>query len=79
MADDISKQTVFVLVVLTLLISILGTWTVLSQMPQGVVAPVGEGRETSGTVSLRINPPVGGEPESATGQVIFKINPPPKS
>ncbi len=74
MVEDLSRNTVFVLVILTLLISILGTWTVLSQVNAGPAAvsapPAGGG---SGHVSLTIGNP---QPvvSGTTGHVVLAIN-----
>ena len=74
MVEDLSRNTVFVLVILTLLISILGTWTVLSQVnagPAAASAPSPGGG--SGHVSLTIGKPqpVVGD---VTGHVVLAIN-----
>lgn len=72
MTDDISRKTLFVLVVLTLVISFVGTWTVLSQISSGsaVQQPLPE-QASSGKVQLEITPP--SVPSQTTGQVIFNI------
>lgn len=74
---DVSRSTIIVLVMLTLIISVLGTWTVLHETnPVKVVSrnalPVG------GEVRLNILPP-GTDPNqgpisSTTGQVSLIIN-----
>jgi hypothetical protein len=74
MENDISRNTIFVLVVLTLLISILGTWTVLTQlnntpMPQQYPAQ----GQTSGHVSFALAPPAQPSSSQATGHVAFTI------
>ncbi len=70
---DVSRTTIFVLVILTLLISILGTWTVLSQL--NAATPVAADRTTaSGQVSFEITPPP--VTAAATGQVAFEIKNP---
>jgi hypothetical protein len=71
---DVSRTTIFVLVILTLLISILGTWTVLSQL--NAATPVAADHATaSGKVSFTITPP----PQTdaiASGKVTFAIKNP---
>ncbi len=67
---DFSKTTIIVLVVLTLLISTLGTWTVLEQLSNAQVSQKGP-EATSGEVKLNIvapDPTIG-----ATGHVTLNI------
>jgi len=77
MTEDISKNTLLVLVVLTIVVSLLGTWTVINEASKvrvGAAAetPAGE-RGQQAEVSLDIsNPQV---PPSATGQVTLNIEP----
>jgi len=75
MSEDLSKKTITVLVVLTLLISGLGTWAVISEI-NNVNVPVQEGRSGSGQVSLNIVSPTEPVQNSATGQVVFEIKKP---
>lgn len=56
--SDIPKKTILVLLVLTIAISVLGTWTVLSATSQG--PRVNKVADTAqGEVSITINPPPG--------------------
>jgi len=71
--QGISQNTIVVLVVLTLLISILGTWTVLSQI-NASAAPQSVSHNTgSGKVSLSIEQPAPPQVDSTTGHVVFEI------
>ncbi|MBD3209646.1 hypothetical protein GF367_04495 [Candidatus Woesearchaeota archaeon] len=74
MEEDISKNTLLVLVVLTIIISLLGTWTVISETVkvQNERAPTTEEQETTGRVSIDVAPPPPA-PVGATGQVTIKI------
>ncbi|PIN78825.1 hypothetical protein COY26_00910 [Candidatus Woesearchaeota archaeon CG_4_10_14_0_2_um_filter_33_10] len=57
MAKDIPKATIAVLLVLTILVSIIGTWTVLESISQGEKIP-GEMTSTSqGNINLNIEKP----------------------
>lgn len=56
MENDISKRTVLVLLVLTLVVSIVGTWTVLSQ-PTTIYKTVELGGPQAGMVKLSIDAP----------------------
>ena len=73
MENDISKRTVLVLLVLTLVVSIVGTWTVLSQ-PTTIYKTVELGGPQEGMVQLKVNSPPA-EPQIADsgGQVGVKI------
>jgi len=72
MTDNISRQTLFVLVVLTLIISFVGTWTVLSQINSGLTMQSPAPKQTStGKVQLEVRQP--SIPSQTTGQVIFTI------
>lgn len=55
-SNDISKRTVLVLLVLTLVVSVVGTWTILSQ-PTTIYRTVETGGPQSGQVRLNINEP----------------------
>ena len=73
MTEDISKKTIIVLVVLTIIVSALGTLTVLDSAGHVNVkhVPTVQERattETSGLVSLKI-----AEPVEATGNVILNL------
>lgn len=70
--EDLPKSIVVVLVILAVAISVLGTFTVLSEMNKLKTAPEYTGqRVTSGEIKLRVEDPNG--PTSATGQIILKV------
>jgi len=74
--NDISRNTIFVLVALTLLISVLGTWTVLTQINAGPTPAPNMPQAASGHVQLTIiNPNEKPQPVStaATGRVVFDV------
>ncbi len=54
MDNDISKRTVLVLLILTLVVSVVGTWTVLS-MPKTVYKTVEIGPNPEGTASVYLD------------------------
>ena len=73
MAEDISKNTIIILVILTVVISVLGTWTVLNEVNNIKVVSSGQPdsgeSHTSGKVTLTVTePPV----NDATGKVILE-------
>lgn len=75
MSEDISKNTLLVLVVLTIIISLLGTFTVINEavkVGSSDSSDVGSDRGASqGRVSIEIaNQP---EPVGATGKVTLEI------
>lgn len=79
MTEDISRQTIFVLVVLTLLVSVLGTWTVLSHVDAGqTVQSNNIDRVDSGKAVLGIEGPPVRQQNLASGQVVFGIQTPPE-
>ncbi len=55
-SNDISKRTVLVLLVLTLVVSVVGTWTILSQ-PTTIYRTVEMGGPQAGQVRLNIDEP----------------------
>ena len=71
MTEDISKNTLLVLVVLTIVVSLLGTWTVINEASRVRVAddPVDEERPTTGKVSISVAEP----PEPVVGHVVLNI------
>jgi len=78
-ATDISNKTIVVLVILTVLISVLGTFTVLGEvgaMKAQAMKTVHTGGSSSGQVSLTIVPeqPVL-EPVASAGYITFEILP----
>jgi hypothetical protein len=58
-SNDISKRTVLVLLILTLVVSVVGTWTILSQ-PTTIYRTVELSGPQTGKVGVNIAPP--GEP-----------------
>ena len=74
MDEDISRNTIFVLVILTLLISAVGTWTVLMQINTNNPAAPATVHATSGQVSFTISPPAKPASAGATGQVAFELH-----
>lgn len=78
MTEDISNKTIVVLVVLTVIISVLGTFVVLNEVnnlesPQ--VKTVATGKKAQGVVSFEVLPGEESKAMSATGQVVFEILP----
>ena len=78
MADDISNKTIVVLVILTVIISLLGTLIVMNEVSNmkfsGSKGISSSG--SSGKVELTILPaPEKSEPDSATGMVSLEILP----
>ena len=71
MVEDVSRTTIFVLVVLTLLISVLGTWTVVNQLSFAPVSRVAPAPPASGEVGFTVQRPP--PPVTATGKVVFRI------
>ena len=75
---DISKTTVVVLVLLTLMISVIGTWTVLNELSVVRLSQPEQHRpaSTSGEVQLGIEAPPGydqGQMSASTGRVSLQI------
>ena len=74
MSEDISKNTVLVLVVLTVVISLLGTWTVINEATNihtgnfDQVQPKEGTTNADGRVSIKIERPV-----DVTGKVTIQI------
>ncbi|MBC8500799.1 MAG: hypothetical protein ISS25_01970 [Nanoarchaeota archaeon] len=70
MKEDISKNTILVLVVLTVVISLLGTWTVINEVNNiKVTSPeVSREAQSSGKIMLTINPP---DEVETTGKVVL--------
>lgn len=67
--SDISKTTITILVLLTLMISVIGTWTVLNEVNNVKLSQ--KPSSTTGVVSLNIQQP--SEPVPITGKVTLKI------
>jgi hypothetical protein len=72
MDNDISKRTVLVLLVLTLIVSIVGTWTVLSQ-PTTIYKTVEVGGPQAGMVKLSIDAPAEPVVTDTGGEVSLNI------
>ena len=75
MNEDISKNTLLVLVVLTIIISLLGTWTVISETNNinGIRAPASYDSSSANAVGkLSVNI-AQQEPVGVTGQVFINI------
>lgn len=70
MENDISRTSIVILVVLTVIISLLGMWTVVTSTPE--IGESATGSTDTGTVSLTIKPPVQ-HTSLATGQVSLRI------
>ena len=68
MAENISKNTIIILVVLTVIISLLGTWTVINEV-NNVKTTAPTQSSSSGQIKLTINTPP--EPVQTTGQVVL--------
>lgn len=69
---DISKTTITVLVLLTLMISIIGTWTVLNEISN--VKTVQKPSTAQGHVSFTITgPPSEPAKSSTTGNVVLEV------
>lgn len=72
MEEDISKNTLLVLVVLTVVISLLGTWTVINEAGKvRMQGPVHATDTTTGKVSVNVQALP--DPVSTTGQVVLNI------
>jgi len=72
---DISKSTVLVLLVLTLVVSVVGTWTILSQ-PTTIYKTIELGAPQHGEVRIGIGGPavsVPQEPASEAGKVNINV------
>ena len=75
--DDLPKSIIVVLVVLAVAISVLGTFTVLSELNKLKAAPEHQGTPvTTGEIRLRIEDPDG--PLAATGQIIINVEEDPE-
>lgn len=69
---DVSKTTITVLVLLTLMISVIGTWTVMNEVNS--VKVVSQPSSSSGKVSLNLQgASTPAEPVAASGKVVFGI------
>jgi hypothetical protein len=70
--NDISKRTVLVLLVLTLVVSVVGTWTILSQ-PTTIYRTINYDGEDVGRVELDIRQPFEPEVPVEAGKVSVNI------
>lgn len=71
MAEDISRNTIIILVVLTLAVSMIGTWAVLDSL---TTIPAGHGTVSGeGTVKFTIIDTTPKEPVVSAGSVQLKI------
>jgi hypothetical protein len=71
MAEDISRNTIIVLVVLTLAVSMIGTWAVLDSI---TTVPSGPGQAADyGTVKFNIIKTTPQDPVTESGSVEFTI------
>ena len=72
MAKDIPKATIAVLLVLTILVSIIGTWTVLESISIKEATPIEKTVPTSeGNIRLSIEDP--SEPKDDSSNIRFEI------
>ena len=73
MSETISKNTIVVLVILTVVISLLGTWTVISEVNK-IKVDSGAEQKTSNQaeIKLTIAEPPAPETSQVTGRVILQ-------
>lgn len=74
-ANDVSKRTVLVLLVITVLVSVVGTWTVLNSMDSTHVEWTAKGEPSAGQIKLNVLPDSTPEPDLTTGNVVFNVLP----
>ena len=73
---DVSKKTVLVLLVITVLVSVVGTWTVLNSLSSSNVEWTAQSQPAGGEVSLNVIAPAAPmEPSIETGNVVFNVLP----
>ena len=73
MADEISKTTIVVLLILTILISVIGTWTVVTSLS---AVPAGQQNAPAQDNTVRISLTVEPQPEPAvpiTGNAVLSL------
>lgn len=75
--NDVSKRTVMVLLVITVLVSVIGTWTVLNSMSSSapewsVEKPADQGQITLGVDAPTVKQPSG--PVETTGNVALSVS-----
>jgi cytochrome oxidase assembly protein ShyY1 len=77
MTEDLSKNTLVVLVVLTVIVSLLGTWTVINEANKVRTTAPAQSTVTAAEVSLEIAPAAHAPaPVQATGEVTLTIRTP---
>ncbi|HIH31117.1 TPA: hypothetical protein HA235_00255 [Candidatus Woesearchaeota archaeon] len=69
--SDLSSTTLVILVLLTLTISIIGTWSVLNEMSNIKVSP--PPKASSAQVSLQVNPPAEPKIVPVTGNIALNV------
>ena len=70
---DIPRSVVIILLILVIIISILGTWTVLDEISKTKSAAGTDQSTATGKVRLNILAPSEAEPSHATGRVVLDI------
>ena len=74
MAEDISKKTIFVLVILTIVVSALGTLTVMDSVNRSNFDDVPTVQDGTNSASGMVNLKIGEGPGTATtGRVILEL------
>ncbi len=77
MAEDVPKTIILSLLIVTVLISVLGTWTVMDKLNSMKVKYVSEQQPAQGKVMFKFSEPrVRKEASPTTGKVIFKFEQP---
>ena len=71
---DVSNQVVAVLLVLTILVTVVGTWLVLDTLTAASAAPLDEGQQQAEVSLTLINPPESRQ----TAEVGFELITPPQ-
>jgi hypothetical protein len=75
MSEDISKNTLLILVVLTIIISLLGTWTVINEASNvnKVTYDIDNSGKSSTTAKVALDVQSKPTPAQTTGKVILNI------
>jgi hypothetical protein len=76
MAEDVPKTIILSLLILTVLISVLGTWTVMDKLNSMKVNYVSQQHPAQGKVMFKFAEPSHKEASPATGKVVFKFEEP---
>ena len=71
MAEDVSKVTIMILLILTIVVSLLSTMIIIDRADQIKVRGSSSIPDNAGQVSLKIERPV--EPDFSSGQVSLQI------